>query len=230
VALLSQGVPLPPSLQQAIENSGGRIHIADPAASLLNRAAWLRRLAAEDANYVILHVDPVDVICGVAFGVPGGPPVMLVNHAAHLFWNGASTADQVVNCRGSELEVFWSATYRGIGLSRCAIVPTPLLVPKSLESGEASKPELKRQSRQTLGVAVDAIVILTVGSSFKYLPIDGLNKILKVGRKLITPLGEPMTDLLHPGRPTEAIDRILGAVAISPHIGQVLSNTDMSSR
>ena len=38
-----------------------------------------------------------------------------------------------------------------------------------------AKPELKRQSRQTLGVAVDAIVILTVGSSFKYLPIDGLD-------------------------------------------------------
>jgi hypothetical protein len=186
VALLSQEVPLPASLQQAIENSGGRIHVADPAASLVNRAVWLRRLAAEDANYVILHVDPVDVICGVAFGVPGGPPVMLVNHTAHLFWNGASTADQVVHCRGSELEVFWSATYRGIGLSRCAIVPIPLLDPNPLESGEASKPELKRRSRQTLGVAADAIVILTVGPSFKYLPIDGLDflevweEILKV--------------------------------------------------
>ena len=63
VALLSQEVPLPASLQQAIENSGGRIRIADPAASLVNRAVWLRRLAAKDANYVILHVDPVDVIC-----------------------------------------------------------------------------------------------------------------------------------------------------------------------
>ena len=82
-----------------------------------------------------------------------------------------------MNCRGSELEVFWSATYRGVGLSRCAIVPIPLidLDPESLESGEASKPELKRQSRQTLGIAADAIVILTVGSSFKYLPIDGLD-------------------------------------------------------
>jgi hypothetical protein len=175
VALLSQQIPLPASLQQAIENSRGRIHIADPVASLVSRAVWLRRLAAEHANYVIVHVSLDDVICGVAFGVPGGPPVMLVNHAAHLFWNGTSTADQVVNCRGSELEVFWSATYRGIGLSRCAIVPIPLLDPKSLEMEEVSKSELKRLSRQMLGVAVDAIVILTVGSSFKYLPIEGLD-------------------------------------------------------
>ena len=57
VALLSQEVPVPASLRQAVENSGGRIHIADPAGSLVNRAVWLRRLAAEDANYVILHVE-----------------------------------------------------------------------------------------------------------------------------------------------------------------------------
>ena len=175
VALLSQEVPVPVSLQQEVENSGGRIHTADPAGSLVNRAVWLRRLATEDANYVILHVGPADVICGVAFGIPGGPPVMLVNHAAHIFWSGASTTDQVVNCRGSELEVFWSATYRGVGFSRCAIVPIPLLDPKPSESGDASKPELRREFRQTLGVALDAIVILTVGSSFKYLPIDGLD-------------------------------------------------------
>jgi hypothetical protein len=189
VALLSQEVPVPTSLQEAVENSGGRIHIADPAGSLVNRAVWLRRLAAEDANYVVLHVEPADVICGVAFGVPGGPPVMLVNHAAHLFWSGASTTDQVVNCRGSELEVFWSATYRGVGLSRCAIVPIPLLDPKSLESGEASKPELKRQSRQTLGVAPDAIVILTVGPSYKYLPIDGLD-FLEIWEEIIKAVPE----------------------------------------
>jgi hypothetical protein len=174
-ALLSQEAPVPASLQQAVENSGGRIQTADPAAPLVDRAVWLRRLAAEDANYVILHIDPADVICGVAFGIPGGPPVMLVNHAAHLFWSGASMTDQVVNCRGSKLEVFWSATYRGVGLSRCAIVPIPLLDPKPRESGDASKPELKRQSRQTLGVAPDAIVILTMGSWFKYLPMDGLD-------------------------------------------------------
>jgi hypothetical protein len=121
VALLSSGIPVPTSLLQAVENSGGAIHVADPAGSLVNRAAWLRRLAAIDANYVILHVEQADVICGVAFGVPGGPPVKLVNHAAHVFWIGASAADQVVNCRGSKLEVFWSATYRGVGFSRARL-------------------------------------------------------------------------------------------------------------
>ena len=122
-------------------------------------------------------------------GVTGGPPVMLVNHSAHAFWSGASTADQVVNCRGSALEVFWSATYRGVGLSRCAIVPIPLLDPKFLEGGEKSKPELKRQSRQTLGVAPDAIVILTVGPSFKYLPIEGLD-FLEISEEIVKAVPE----------------------------------------
>jgi len=184
VALLSQQTPVPTSLQEAVEISGGKIHTAAPAATWVNRAAWLRRLAAEDFNYVILHVDTADVICGVAFGIPGGPPVILVNHAAHSYWSGASTIDLVANCRGSELEVFWSATYRGVGFSRCAIVPIPLLDPKSLKGGNAPKPELKRQSRQTLGVAPDAIVILTVGSAFKYLPIDGLD-FLEVWERIL---------------------------------------------
>jgi hypothetical protein len=171
VALLSQEIPVPASLQQAVESSGGRIHSVDPASSLLKRAAWLRRLAAEAANFVVLHVEQADVICGVAFGVPGGPPVMIVNHCAHLFWNGASTSDLILNCRGSELETLWSARYRGVGLSRCAIVPIPLLDVKSPEAGEVAK----AQSRQMLGVSPDAIVVLTVGASYKYLPIDGLD-------------------------------------------------------
>lgn len=189
VALLSQGMSVPTSLLQAVENSGGAIHVADPADSLVNRAAWLRRLAAIDANYVILHVEPVDVICGVAFGVPGGPPVMLVNHAAHAFWIGASAADQVVNCRGSKLEVFWSAIYRGVGFSRCAIVPIPLIDTKSPLGGDAAKLEFKRQSRQALGVAPNAIAILTVGSSFKYLPIRGLD-FLQVWESILNAVPE----------------------------------------
>ena len=191
VALLSQEVSVPETLRQAVDKSGGRIHAAAPATSLVSRAVWLRRLAAENASYVILHVDVADVISGVAFGVPGGPPVMLVNHTAHLFWLGASIADRVVNCRGSELEVFWSAVYRGIGYSRCSIVPIPLLDPKSPDCESPSKLELKRQSRQTLGIEPNATVILTVGSFFKYLPVRDLN-FLEIWEEILRAVPEAM--------------------------------------
>ncbi len=175
LVLLAQEVPVPTSLRQAVESSGGQIYRADPASSAVQQAAWLRQLAVEEANFVILHLSCDDVTCGVAFGIAGGPPVMLINHEAHVYWNGASTTDQVVNCRGSELEVFWSATYRGVGSERCTIVPIPLEVPPSREGKGTATVDGKIRARQALGIASDAVVILTVGSRFKYLPIAGLD-------------------------------------------------------
>ena len=113
-----------------------------------------------------------DVICGVAFGIDGGPPVLLVNHSAHIFWTGASIADLVVNCRGSALEGIWATAYRGI--ARYATVPIPLLGAGSHPSTQAQA-IVKREAKKRIGIPEDSIVILTVGASFKYLPLDGLD-------------------------------------------------------
>ena len=78
---------------------------------MLSRAQWLRRLALSTCDYVILHVDVADVIAPCAFGAAGGPPVILVNHTAHIFWTGTATSDVVANCRGSELEHRWTQSF-----------------------------------------------------------------------------------------------------------------------
>ena len=98
VALLSQQVPVPGGLRQAVTDTGGRVYTANPLDSFLHRATWLRNLANDVASHVVLHIDVSDVICGAAFGAKGGPPVLLVNHNAHIFWIGASFVDLVVNC------------------------------------------------------------------------------------------------------------------------------------
>jgi glycosyltransferase involved in cell wall biosynthesis len=172
VALLSQNCPVPPELVESVSRSGGEIHTADLRQRDLERAAWLRGLAQRVADYVVLHVSSSDLICGVAFGTPGGPPVMTVNHAAHIFWTGASIADSVLNCRGSVLEEYWTTHYRGIG--RCASLPIPLESPTT-GADAGSRAARKCSARQRLGVGNDVLVLITVGQSYKYTQMEGLD-------------------------------------------------------
>ncbi len=173
VALLSQEIPIPVVLLEAVALSGGKVYEANPDDSFLSQASWLRTLSRDIATYVILHIDPSDVICGAAYGTNGGPPVLLVNHAAQIFWTGTSIADLVVNCRGSALEGLWTTIHRCS--SRCAAVPIPLPEQKALTSGNTSDLELRDQSKRRIGIPTDSIVILTVGASFKYVPANGLD-------------------------------------------------------
>ncbi len=169
VALLAQEVPVPDQLLQAARATGGVVYRADPKESFLQRAVWLRNLTNELASFVVLHIDVCDVIAGVAFGIKGGPPVLLVNHSAHVFWTGASIADLIVNCRGSVLEGVWAATYRGT--PRYATIPIPL-PPNLSDSGKT-----RGLAKKKIGLPENSVVILTVGASFKYLPANGLDFI-----------------------------------------------------
>ena len=98
---------------------------------------------------------------------------MLVNHTAHTFWVGSSIVDLVVNCRGSALEETWTVRHRGI--PRCATIPIPLAETTSFASQNASDSDIKRKAKEFLGLPPTAVIFLTVGAYFKYLPIDGLD-------------------------------------------------------
>lgn len=169
VALLREVTPVPATLQKAVSDRGGKIFVAAPHSTTLERVLWLRRLVYEHASYVILHIDATDVISCGAFGIPGGPPVMLTNHSAHTFWTGASIIDLLLNCRGSALEGYWAVNYRGI--SRYATLPIPLSDLHPPNAGESRGKERLNTARVKLGIDDPAaIVFLTVGASFKYLP------------------------------------------------------------
>jgi hypothetical protein len=170
--LLSQTSPIPSAFREAIEATGGCVYQANPDDTLLNHAVWLRKLARESATYVILHVHNADVVAAAAFGVPGGPRVLFVNHSAHAFWVGVSTADLVLNVRGSAQEIEWT---RKRGAGRYATLPIPLVQPDSGQLEGAADFESKRLAKKNLGLPEDAVVLLTAGASFKYSPVGELD-------------------------------------------------------
>jgi hypothetical protein len=178
VILLGQRCPVPPFLEEAVARSGGVLHCLDPAASLLERAGQLRNYAWQEADVVVLHINTCDVMATVAFAVPGGPPVLLVNHAAHVFWTGCTITDRVLNCRGSALEHDWTIRHRGISASRSVTLPIPLL------PAVEQTPGAKARARQQLALPEDARIVLTVGSTFKYKPLPGIDFLDAVRRIL----------------------------------------------
>jgi glycosyltransferase involved in cell wall biosynthesis len=167
VALLAQHAPVPTALHEAARSSGGDVVQPPAGASFVARARWLRALCRRGAHVVVLHVGVSDVVFATALGVRGGPPVALVNHAAHAFWVGSTVVDLVLNCRGSEIEARWTALHRG---ARGAIVPIPLDAPQPLADAAATDAQAARRAalRDALGVPRAAPVMLTVGATYKF--------------------------------------------------------------
>lgn len=181
VVLLAQYDDAPLNLRQSVEARGGRMIQLDRTKPLLERARLLRELAYAEADVVILHVHPFDVLPSVAFGVPGGPPVIYVNHADHEFWVGGAVADLVLDIRESGQE--WTRMHRGI--SRTRILPIPLEEDPRFLAGPEKIAPLREQTRAKLGIGKVELMLLTIGSARKYLPMRGLS-FLEAAEEILT--------------------------------------------
>ena len=161
-----QRQPVPEALAEAAGASGGTVHLLDERArDILWRARRLTDLAGS-VDHVVLHIHPYDVLPIIAFaGREGLPPVTFLNHADHVFWAGASISDVVAHTRHSGLRL--SRRRRGIAAERCALIPLPLA------GGERAFP--RERAKQLIGVAGTTPVLLSVGSPYKYAPVDGLS-------------------------------------------------------
>ena len=87
------------AVRDCIERTGGKVFTLGNIPSILQKANRLRELAWQESDQVVMHSHMWDVVPTIAFGVVGGPPVLLLNHADHTFWVGASVADLLVNLR-----------------------------------------------------------------------------------------------------------------------------------
>lgn len=175
MVLLAQNVPVPEPLEEALKARNGSLFRMDPLDPLLARAGRLRSIVRAEADVVVLHTHPWDVIATVALANPGGPPVLLVNHAAHIFWAGASIADVILNCRHSPQEDEWTAECRGN--NRIMHLPIPLDDPGYL-------PGNREAARSLLKLPADARVMLTVGIDHKYTPLPGIDFLSAMGAVL----------------------------------------------
>jgi hypothetical protein len=173
VALLSQRTPVPEPLVEVVEGTGGSIVRFDRNAPLLDQATWLRAAAWSDADVVILHIHPWDAVSSLAFGIPGGPPVLFMNHAAHVFWTGASVSDAVLNHWVSAQEDEWVRTHRGV--DRILHLTIPLVDPAETPGEPPVTPEARRAARHALQLPPDAPILLTVGADYKYTPAPNLD-------------------------------------------------------
>lgn len=167
VALTRQvGNPIPEPLRAAVSRSSGTIYrINEAPGSLLRWASRLRATGA-DADMVILHVHPHDVIPSIAFSNrQPRPPVILVNHADHLFWLGSRSSDVVVSLREAGMRLSYAR--RGVKSQRGALLPIPLkLIRRNMHRAEAKK---------RLGLADFDIVLLCVARSLKFGSKDGIS-------------------------------------------------------
>jgi len=180
VLLTSQTQTIPDDLKRTVEHCGGQLTVLNSQLPLLERARQLREIACLQADAVILHVHMDDPLPILAFAVDNTPPVLLVNHADHVFWLGASVADLVANIRPSGQEL--TRDCRGIEGSVC--LPIPL---KDTESGLGDRQhsvERKKLERDRLGIPQDAIVFLTIASAYKYTPLNNYG-FISVAQRLL---------------------------------------------
>lgn len=160
--LLHQKADWPGRLKKCVELSGGQFVIADPSDAILEKALCLRKMASR-FEYIILHTHPDDPTALLAFGTEDFKrPVLLFNHADHIFWLGVSIADCVCDL---------SSRGRTLSLSRRKAAQAEILgIPVDTS---AKHHEDRDSARKKTKFTPDAKIVFSSGSAAKYIPARG---------------------------------------------------------
>ena len=152
---------VPEKLKEALASASHLIRLDDLRGGLLVRAMALRQAAAQ-ADVVILHSHPYDVVPVIAFnGIPELPSVIYVNHADHVFWLGISVANVVSNMRKSGADL--AIDRRGLQPARSAIMERPLRF--------STRKFSRDQAKQQLGISPGKVLVVTAADGSKYRPV-----------------------------------------------------------
>ena len=158
------GSVMPQWIVDIAEGSGGWYLNFEPNnLTLFHKAKVLREVAHSWADIVVLHIHPWDVIPSIAFGTDGGPPIILLNHADHVFWFGASVADMIADIRPAGQDV----TRKRRGTKRSMLLPIPMV--------ESAAKYTREEARQKLGIDEHAVLLVSIGASHKYTPCGNYN-------------------------------------------------------
>ncbi|RAT98712.1 hypothetical protein [Brevibacillus sp. Leaf182] len=149
---------IPSWLLQAVNKAGGECISISDSYSVIEKAQVLRSLAYEWADIVVLHTHPNDSIPLIAFGVPDGPPIILLNHADHVFWMGSSISDSVIDVRKPANVLTKGRRF----VRQTHLLPLPL---------DGAPEQSKKISREKIGIDNDKVVLLSIATPEKYEPI-----------------------------------------------------------
>ena len=165
LALTQHRGMVPKHLSCAIAESGGRIfHINHERGGLLEWALELRRLA-KLYDVIVLHIYCEDVIPLLAFAEPRSvPPVLLLNHADHLFWFGPAISHGVISLRHAAKEL--TETRRAVDPQRSFLLPT--IVDATVRK------RTRLEAKRALGLEPDRIHLVSVARATKYRTVDGV--------------------------------------------------------
>jgi len=163
---------VPEWIAATVAKSGGVFVHLNARNSLLERARSLRRIAQSGYDALILHHHPSDVLPSVAFATADCPPVALMSHADHVFGLGPSAADVVLSVRGFGEEISKHRRFAKKNL----LVPVPISAPDPSAT--------RAEARSRLRIPRDKIVLLTVGSAYKFTPTETHN-FFATTRKLL---------------------------------------------
>jgi hypothetical protein len=158
--------PTPDFVHQIFENSSGRKveQLNHRPSGQLDWAKRLRKIA-QDFDLIILHTHCEDVVPLIAFAdTAKHPPVLILNHADHLFWLGPSVCHLSINLRDAAQDL--AIERRGIAAERNILMPT--LAERIVRT--RSREDAKRE----LGIAQDAILLVSAARRAKYRTMHGV--------------------------------------------------------
>ena len=165
IALTQHRGPMPEHLSAAVAKSGGKLHhINHHIGGLFAWARSLRRVARQ-YDVIVLHIYCEDVIPMLAFAEPENvPPVLLLNHADHLFWFGPSISHAVINLRDAAKDL--AASRRGIAPERNLLMPT--IVDPTIRTRSRS------EAKRSLGFDPERTLLVSVARATKDRTINGV--------------------------------------------------------
>lgn len=158
--LITRGGPPTLKLTAEVIKHNGEIHRLPRLMSFWRRAKLLREIAGNYSK-VVLHTHMDDILPMLAFGESTTDrSILFFNHADHRFWIGTRVANSYLEMRkwGQNL----SRNQRGIKSSKVVGIP----IPRQIQKHDLLT---KAEARRRLGLAPEFEILISVGSSQKFI-------------------------------------------------------------